>query len=1171
MPNPTVLVQGLSRPAAMRSRSASGTLLVALGRGDLISVDITTGQRSPVASIRRIAAFDVSADGQTAYVGRVLQGLWRVPLDGAPPRLLARGFGRPGAVVFDSAANTVLLAEGRAPGRLLAFTLEPPQMSVKAAGLKTVRGLVLERAAGRMIAAEAAGGGRLVIVQPDGSITVLAEGLGSPVDLAWRDESQTHLLVADAAGGRILQVDIAQPAVAPVELYAGLSDLWAAQPIDANRFAIGAGDSLLIAELLPIERAPLEMRVPSAELFISGWVHVELVLNDPTLAIEDIEFEVTPTGSGALVSRSRDNSFDPAHPTVLLSAGWMTGEHTLVARHRSSGDELGRTVFTVLDHWSDSTAGPSIATFGSVISGPDSGTWGGPDGGDFTVPQNVEVHKAVGTRNIAVVLVSTANANAQFPTGAALNTLIDTYRNEIVNGVAIGGETRSVVRYFSEASHGALSINLVGIIGPITLPNNWSSYFTLTDGRWVPNEDLDSTIIAQIVAQNKTASLAGNPPVLDLSQLDSIIYVIKSRVSPPDADLSVWPRASLSTKVHTIGTMPIVPLGLEVPILRGIARIWMPDDWTARDAAGTNPGNRQFHETICHELLHNLGLIDQYNKSYAADIADRITGGPQIAVDNPTGAASGTWELMAWERALPLPSAAHRLMLGWIRKEHVRLYNFGVFGPIDERLVLHAAADWSPPAGEFAAAEVRLEDGKNFYFEYRPTVDNRIADNNPPDASAVVATEALTRTPEPTDRAQILLVDEDADLIVEAGSFRTGEDYRDRDTTTAGFEQDFIVDVVGTTDTTAEIRVRYAPDAKPDPGITPWSPNSNWQSPDLEVVNGRSLAEPAFRNIPWEGHDNRLLARVTNRGTSDAHQVKVKFFYKDFTFGAGTEMPLGEQTLDIPASTTVTFTSPGIWKPEQLQLLFGRFTYEYHACLVARIDPFLDPVSNIWEVTPENNEATSNYTWIASSTSSPASREVTTILAENPFDKPAIISFIIRQPHPLFRVYLDHRWVRLEPGEQRRILLMVESLLGDPNYAPLVGDFRHNERRIETTLRLSAYGDTGETCAPSLIGGVSVLGMTGLGTHFEWFETEGGLARGFVVQTDTGIGVSGKVLVSVQPVDPDRDVPELIREAEVSGGEFRVEHGRAEGGWRFQAHYLGRFPWMPSDSRVIET
>ena len=36
------------------------------------------------------------------------------------------------------------------------------------------------------------------------------------------------------------------------------------------------------------------------------------------------------------------------------------------------------------------------------------------------------------------------------------------------------------------------------------------------------------------------------------------------------------------------------------------------------------------------------------------------------------------------------------------------------------------------------------------------------------------------------------------------------------------------------------------------------------------------------------------------------------------------------------------------------------------------------------------------------------------------------------QPHPLYRVYLDHRWVYLQPGERKQILVMVESLLGDP-------------------------------------------------------------------------------------------------------------------------------------------
>jgi hypothetical protein len=145
----------------------------------------------------------------------------------------------------------------------------------------------------------------------------------------------------------------------------------------------------------------------------------------------------------------------------------------------------------------------------------------------------------------------------------------------------------------------------------------------------------------------------------------------------------------------------------------------------------------------------------------------------------------------------------------------------------------------------------------------------------------------------------------------------------------------------------------------------------------------------------------------------------------------------------------------------------------------------------------------------------------------------------------------------------------MESLLGDPRFDETVRDFQNNERRIETMLRLSAFGDTGETCTASLIGGVSVLAMTGLGTHFERFETDGGLAHGFVVQTDTGVGVDGKVLVSLRPRDPEDEQPELVREAEAIGGEFRVEHGRDEQDWRFQAHYLGRFPWMPSDSELI--
>jgi len=66
-------------------------------------------------------------------------------------------------------------------------------------------------------------------------------------------------------------------------------------------------------------------------------------------------------------------------------------------------------------------------------------------------------------------------------------------------------------------------------------------------------------------------------------------------------------------------------------------------------------------------------------------------------------------------------------------------------------------------------------------------------------------------------------------------------------------------------------------------------------------------------------------------------------------------------------------------------------------------------------VTPDNNLAQSNYTWMATSTSSPSTREATVVMASNPYDVPALIRFEINQPSPLFRTYLGHRWMRLSP------------------------------------------------------------------------------------------------------------------------------------------------------------
>ena len=196
------------------------------------------------------------------------------------------------------------------------------------------------------------------------------------------------------------------------------------------------------------------------------------------------------------------------------------------------------------------------------------------------------------------------------------------------------------------------------------------------------------------------------------------------------------------------------------------------------------------------------------------------------------------------------------------------------------------------------------------------------------------------------------------------------------------------------------MKITYG-DAKPDPQIRPWAPSTNWKSPDLRVTNARNATDNRFADIPWEGHNNWIVAKVRNPGKVDAKNVRVDFFVKDFTLGGGAEFPLGSDTHDVDSNDEVEFTSSKAWVPPPLSAI-PFLNIRPHYCVVARIAAYNDPAQpNVREITLDNNEAVSNHTQLVSVSASPSSREMGVVKVTNPLPTVADCRVVVRQTSPL--------------------------------------------------------------------------------------------------------------------------------------------------------------------------
>jgi M6 family metalloprotease-like protein len=837
------------------------------------------------------------------------------------------------------------------------------------------------------------------------------------------------------------------------------------------------------------KKAKVDIVMPKGPLFVGSYHRVRVRLSG--ILFDKVKFVVPDGARAAVVSPSRDKTFNAKRPHVMLCVGYAPGTYVVEARHVTTNALLGDAKFESDALWHDENAGPT-KWFTGINQGYSAGAaWGGGPAG----PQNVNTAPATGTRRIAILLVDTSTQ--RYTTDApTLQGFRDQWMNELINGVTAGGVTRSARLFYREVSYNNFDIS-AQVFGPVSLPGSFDDYFN-SDG--TPKGTYFQ------------ACFTAGDGVVNYNNFDTLLCVSQHVDGPPVQ--SAWPYASIGNwGPFTTGEGN-----------KNYGVISMPNAWETLDG-------RMLYETFSHELGHNLGLGDQYT--------------PSVPGRNPGG-----WELMDSDDPWPHFSLAHRLILGWVQPGWVQSFNFqSMATPVDQTVAVSPIENGSPPAGRKVGLEIRIADGWNYYFEYRIGQTAQLGDRSLPTDSRVLGTDVVSTpyTP-PIARPGILLLNNDVDG--DGAVLGNSQDYEETDTTDPVYPTDFKVEVSGINSAKADIRVRYGVNSKPDPSIRPWpaAPDRQWQSPDIEIQNVRNLADSAWFNVPWVGNLNTIIARVKNNGALDAPQVRVNFLVKNYNIGGTPETFLGSDVRDVPAGATVNFQ--GSWTPPA----------EGHFCIIVRIPLYQLPANlAVVEMTELNNIAQSNYDRFISTTSIP-SREMSTLEVGNPYPVRTRIWINAGNSNPLYRTYLEHSWVYLNPGETRKIQVMYEyapdHLTIDLYPKKILPKYREMQRipnRVAFTSFLENPRDNPRHSL-DVLGGAQAEVVTGKSTEFLRFTVKGRSVRGTVVTHEDKKPVpSGKIIVRVSSGTGAKTRMEYMT-ARLQNGSFVADLHFA--GTRVKAYYI---------------
>lgn len=1143
-----------------RLASLSGTVASVLdaGRGllwvaeagtmALGAIDLATGGRiagRPLSAVPTGLA--LRADGAELLLASDDGSLVGIDPDdpaGSPLRTLLTGVGPLGQVAAsrDPAGVGEAVVRNAAGDTLMTVDLVSGARRPDEGPYQGLTGVAVD-AHGKWVATTVSGEGSVAATSGPAVVSAY-HGLPPTGHLGLSDDGLT-LLVVHPGDAALSVISLLSGVIRTASVWVVVGPLREAHLASDGSVLLVGEDAVARADSMADVQARSPLFPPTRPLFVGSWAELDVDLRGLGLGPDDVGFRVPDGPEAGCVSYARHDAPPAAGPVPLLIAGGRPGTYPLEMLEVATGATLAATQFEVTAEWHDPETGPSRCSCGVEYEQQVLLSWGGGP----NAAQNVPRQPRTGTWRVAILMVDTASG--AYPTNPAALAAIQTeLLNHVTDGAAFGGRLRSVRQYVEEVSNydpavvgRGLTLDVLNhrVYGPVALPNEWDSYFaqardgTAVDALWAPIPTTTQSVIT-------AALLAGAMTHRDFSGIDTLIIVPCSpdTAGGPPARFA-WPHASPSPVMVMTGFT-----GFDWQTLH---YIYVSPDFAAH-------AGRQVHTALSHEIGHNFGLPDLYAKGeLTADVANRLVS---------------DWDMMGeGSDELPHYTLSNRMRQGWVDPQlHLRRFDFRGMGGVNDLVALHAVELSPPPPGTFRGIEIRIADGWNYYVEYRAMQPGQIGDRLPQDRRVVITDVTSDDFRAPTTRPPIIFVR--ADAGGDGPILPSGSDFQETD---PGTQMVLVVRVLATTADTATVRIEYGSNGRPDPGIRPWEGSPDWKSPDIEVRNAKSLADPArWANVPWVGRKNTVVAKVRNHGDLLAVGARCEFFAVELTTGDGPMVWVGGETHDLPpappASTPVPVEFTTEWVPPR----------EGHYCLVVRLPLYQDPaLPSIIESNIFNNEARSNYTRFVSASSSPSTRVGGSVQLANPYRVSTLVQAVVRQSSRLHRVYLDHQWLRVPGYGSRSVRVFDEALIGTPEIAYFGSEHALTEEiwNLPNRISIEGWADTpfeSDCRSPTLTGGVSMRVDAARATAIEIDQASRSFVSGRVWLVGSGEAVStGLVLVAVHSVDNPTDPFTTTRNVQ-SDGTFALEFNSRLPDHTdvvLQVEYLGAVGYAPCESREV--